>query len=160
MQIEARQSFNLEYPGPPDDALAFVRDPVRGLSGVRFLQDLRADREDLWAVLLVNVPMLGPVDLPLHSRLVPTERGARLEAHPLTDERAWIELNGEAEVSGCQLTYDFRFTAHLDVPSAEKWGGAAFEKMVRAAAERTLSRLARELPEGLARGMGAPKLEP
>ena len=35
------------------------------------------------------------------------------------------------------------------LPEAEGWGGAAFEKMVRSAAERTLTRLAGELPQGI-----------
>lgn len=153
MQIEASQRFTLMYPGPPEAALAFLRDPARALAGVRFLQGLQVDAGDVRAVLLVNVPMLGEIDLPLHSRLRHTPGGAHLDAQPLSGERAWIELHGEGVADGCTLSYDFRFTAHLDVPSAEKWGGAAFEKMVRAAAERTLSRLARELPEGVARGM-------
>ena len=90
MQIEAEQTFTLEFPGTPQEALAFLRDPARSLAHVRFLR------------------------------------------------------------------YAFHFTAHIEMPSAEKWGGAAFEKMVRAAAERTLARLARELPEGMARGYTYP----
>jgi Protein of unknown function (DUF3809) len=155
VQIEASQSFTLEFPGTPAAALAYLQSPARSLAGVRFLRELNADHEGVRAVLLVNVPMLGEIDLPMHSRLVRTPAGARLEAQAVENERAWIELSGEGTAQGTVLSYDFQFTAHLDVPSAEKWGGAAFEKMVRAAAERTLARLARELPEGVARGMTA-----
>ena len=153
MQIEAEQAFTLEFPGTPESALAFLHDPARGLAGIRFLRDLHASGPEVRAVLVVNVPILGEIDLPLHSRLVHTPQGARLEAQSIEDERAWIELSGDGTADGHLLSYHFRFTAHIEMPSAEKWGGAAFEKMVRAAAERTLSRLARELPEGMARGM-------
>ncbi|GGJ80067.1 DUF3809 domain-containing protein [Deinococcus aquiradiocola] len=156
MKIEAEQRFILQHPGTPAEALAFLRDPARSLAGVRFLQDLQVQGRDVRAVLLVNVPMLGEVDLPLHSRVTDTPGGARLDAQALPDERAWIELNGDGQADGSTLTYAFRFTAHLSVPSAEKWGGAAFEKMMRAAAERTLARLARELPEGVTRSLPAP----
>ncbi|WP_407569437.1 DUF3809 domain-containing protein [Deinococcus altitudinis] len=156
MQIEAEQSFTLEFPGTPQEALAFLRDPARSLAGVRFLQGLNVSGPEVRAVLLVNVPMLGETLLPLHSRVVDTPHGAALEARPITGERAWLELNGEATAEGHLLRYAFVFTAHIEMPSAEKWGGAAFEKMVRAAAERTLSRLARELPEGIERAMPQP----
>ena len=153
MRIEAEQAFTLEFPGTPGGALAFLRDPTRSLAGVRFLRGLHVSGPEVRAVLLVNVPMLGEIDLPLHSRLVHTPQGARLEARPVEGERAWIELSGEGLTDGHLLSYHFQFTAHIEIPSAEKWGGAAFEKMVRAAAERTLTRLARELPEGIGRGM-------
>ena len=153
MQIEAEQAFTLEFPGTPGSALAFLRDPARSLAGVRFLRGLHVSGPEVRAVLVVNVPMLGETLLPLHTRLVHTPQGARLEAQPVEGERAWIELNGEGQAEGTLLSYHFRFTAHIEMPSAEKWGGAAFEKMVRSAAERTLARLAQELPEGMARGM-------
>ena len=153
MQIEAEQAFTLEFPGTPESALAFLRGPARSLAGVRFLRDLHVSGPEVRAVLVVNVPMLGEIDLPLHSRLIHTAQGARLEARPVEGERAWIELSGEGTADGQLLSYHFRFTAHIEMPSAEKWGGAAFEKMVRSAAERTLARLARELPEGIGRGM-------
>jgi hypothetical protein len=153
VQIEADQAFTLSFPGTPDAALAFLRSPARELAEVSFLRNLQVAGHDVRAVLVVNVPMLGEIDLPLHSLLVDTPQGARLQAQPMVGERAWIELSGEGTAQGSVLHYQFHFTAHIEMPSAEKWGGAAFEKMVRAAAERTLSRLARELPEGLGRGM-------
>jgi Protein of unknown function (DUF3809) len=153
VQIEADQSFTLSFPGPPEAALTFLRTPARELAEVRFLRDLQVEGHEVRAVLVVNVPMLGEIDLPLHSLLVTTPQGAQLQAQPIVGERAWIELSGEGAAQDSVLHYQFHFTAHIEMPSAEKWGGAAFEKMVRAAAERTLSRLARELPDGIARGM-------
>jgi hypothetical protein len=153
VQIEAEQTFTLAFPGRPQDAVAFLRDPARSLAGVQFLRGLDVSGLQVRAVLLVNVPMLGEIDLPLHSRVVYTPQGAALEAQPIEGERAWIELNGEGRAEDSLLFYAFRFTAHIEMPSAEQWGGAAFEKMVRAAAERTLSRLARELPEGIGQSM-------
>ena len=153
MQIEAEQAFTLEFPGTPGSALAFLRDPARSLAGVRFLRGLHVSGPEVRAVLVVNVPMLGETLLPLHTRLVHTPQGARLEAQPVEGERAWIELSGEGQAEGTLLSYHFRVTAHIEMPSAEKWGGAAFEKMVRAAAGRTLTRLARELPESIGRSL-------
>ncbi|MCD0176839.1 DUF3809 family protein, partial [Deinococcus sp. 14RED07] len=37
MIFDAAQTFTLPYPGPPADALAFVRDPARALGRLRFL---------------------------------------------------------------------------------------------------------------------------
>ncbi|MFC4456446.1 DUF3809 domain-containing protein [Deinococcus sonorensis] len=159
MRIEAEQTFTLPFPGSPEAALAFLRDPARALARVRFLKQLQADAAGVRAVLLVQVPMLGEVDLPLHSSLVQLDGSARLEAQPLTDERAWIELWGDGAVQpgdsagSSALAYHFRFVAHLALPEAEQWGGAAFEKMVQAAARRTLERLTRELPEAIGRSV-------
>lgn len=170
MLIEAEQRFTLTFPGSQAQALAFLRDPARSLSRLTFLQALEVANDEVRALLVVQMPMLGSVDLPLHSRVVPTTQGARLESLPISGERAWIELSGEgsaeadstdtantnitntntASTDTVTLHYDFRFVAHLDAPAAEQWGGAAFEKMVRAAAARTLTRLAQALPAGIA----------
>ena len=151
MLIEAEQRFELTFPGSRAQALAFLRDPARSLSRLTFLQALGVVDGEVRALLVVQMPMLGSVDLPLHSRVVPTPKGARLESLPIPDERAWIELSGEGSADEqATLHYNFRFAAHLDAPAAEQWGGAAFEKMVRAAAARTLTRLAQALPAGIA----------
>ncbi|GGR26091.1 DUF3809 domain-containing protein [Deinococcus ruber] len=162
MLIEAEQVFSLPFPGDQAAALAFLRDPARSLSRLRFLHELTVSTEtpaEVRAVLVVQMPMLGSVTLPLHSRLIVTPGGARLESLPIADERAWIELSGEGSTDsnpgGTTLEYSFHFTAHLEAPSAEQWGGAAFEKMVRAAAARTLTRLAQELPAGISAALPA-----
>ena len=150
MLFEARQAFTLIHPGGEDAALAFVRDAGVSLSRVRFLRDLRADATGVRGELVVPVPLLGEVDLPFFSTLHPTPDGAELQPQPVTGERAWVEVAGQARVSAAgEMAFDFQFRAHLRLPEAEGWGGAAFEKMVRSAAERTLTRLAGELPQGI-----------
>ncbi|KEF33899.1 MULTISPECIES: DUF3809 domain-containing protein [Deinococcus] len=150
MLFEARQAFALTHPDGEDAAFAFVRDAGVSLSRVRFLRGLRADAAGVRGELVVPVPLLGEVDLPFVSSLHPTPDGAELRPQPVTGERAWVEVAGQARVSAAgEMAFDFQFRAHLRLPEAEGWGGAAFEKMVRAAAERTLERLAGELPQGI-----------
>ena len=55
----------------------------------------------------------------------------------------------QARTEGAELHFTFQFRAHLATPDAQGWGGAAFEKMIRAAASRTLDRVARELPSSI-----------
>lgn len=154
MIFEAQRAFALPFPGTVPGALAFVRDPARTLSQVRFLRALHADGEGVRGELLVPVPLLGDVDLPFHSRLSLTPDGAALLPQPLTAERAWVEVAGQAHAEagedGPQLHFSFQFRAHLALPDTGSWGGAAFEKMVRAAAARTLERVSQELPVGIA----------
>lgn len=156
MVIEAGQSFTLTHPGGQSAALAFVRDAGVALSHVRFLRGLRADHQGVTGELVVPVPVLGEVDLPFRSLLTVTPGGATLTPQPVKGERAWVEVAGQAEVDGAgTVTFHFHFRAHLTTPPAEGWGGAAFEKMVRAAAGRTLERVAGELPAGIGAAMGA-----
>lgn len=186
MIIDSAQQFVLEYPGPPAGALAFVRDPARSLSRVRFLRELSAlpDEErgevELRGELIVQLPVLGQVDLPFFSVLQFSEEGASLLPQPLEHERAWVEVRGVAQVhslGGSQagsppdssgstpVSFDFQFRAHLATPqtgdspeagaAGQGWGGAAFSKMVRAAAGRTLQRVASELPGGIHEAMQA-----
>ncbi|MDL2342898.1 DUF3809 domain-containing protein [Deinococcus sp. MIMF12] len=151
MLFEARQAFTLTHPGGHGAALAFVRDAGVSLSRVRFLRGLRGDAAGVHGELVVPVPLLGEVDLPFFSLLQPTPDGAELRPQPVTGERAWVEVAGQARVDAAgEMAFEFQFRAHLRLPEAEGWGGAAFEKMVRSAAERTLERLAGELPQGIA----------
>nr|WP_274704798.1 DUF3809 domain-containing protein [Deinococcus geothermalis] len=152
--IEARQHFTLSHPGGQMAALAFVRNAGVALARVRFLHGLAADTEGVRGELVVPVPVLGEVDLPFQSRLTVTPNGATLTPQPLTGERAWVEVAGEAQVDEVgTVTFHFHFRAHLALPQSEGWGGAAFEKMVRAAAGRTLERVAGELPLGIGAAM-------
>jgi len=156
MQIEAAQTFTLPHPGGQAAALAFVRDAGTALSRVQFLRGLGTGPEGVSGELVVTVPVLGEVDLPFRSRLEETPRGAALIPQPVEGERAWVEVAGEAQVdSAGSVAFHFEFRAHLRLPQAEGWGGAAFEKMVRAAAARTLERVAGELPAGIAAAMAA-----
>lgn len=156
MLIEAHQSFTLAHPGGQEAALAFVRDAGVALARVRFLRNLRADHEGVTGELIVPVPVLGEVDLPFRSLLTVTPGGATLTPQTVTGERAWVEVAGQAEVDERgSVTFHFHFRAHLTTPPAEGWGGVAFEKMVRAAAGRTLERVAGELPAGIWEAMRA-----
>ncbi|PTA67646.1 DUF3809 domain-containing protein [Deinococcus arcticus] len=149
MIVEAAQAFELPWTGTPDAALAFVRDPARTLAHLRFLRALQAGEGRVQGELVVPLPGLGTVDLPFCSVLQVTPDGAELQPQPVTGERAWVEVAGQARVAGAALHFSFAFRAHLQTPDAQGWGGAAFEKMVRAAAGRTLERVARELPAAL-----------
>lgn len=150
MLIEAAQRFELPYSGSRQTALAFVRTPAQALSQLRFIRNLQAQGTEVSGELVVPVAMLGDVDLPFVSEVELTPDGALLRPRPLPQERAWVEVQGQAQVTDSgQLHFEFQFRAHLQVPQAEGWGGAAFEKMVRAAAHRTLGRIAAALPGSL-----------
>ncbi|WP_216328113.1 DUF3809 domain-containing protein [Deinococcus aestuarii] len=156
MVIEAEQRFTLPHPGGREAALAFVRDAGVALSRVRFLRDLVGNAECVTGELVVPVPVLGEVDLPFRSLLSVTPDGAVLVPQSLSGERAWVEVTGQASVDGAGVVaFGFHFRAHLHTPQTEGWGGAAFEKMARAAAARTLERVSGELPAGIGEAMGA-----
>ena len=154
MIAESRETFSLNAANP-ETALAFLHDPARALSKVRFLRELHVSGPEVRGVLTVALPMLGEVTLPFFSVLETNPQGAVLRPQPLDGERAWLEVAGEGTLSGHQLTYLFVFRAHLDTPTAEKWGSAAFEKMVQAAATRTMARVSRELPQAVAAALAA-----
>lgn len=149
MILHAAEEFELLHPDGPEAARAFVRDPALALAKVRFLRGLKAEATGVLGELVVPVPVLGEVDLPFQSDLEHTADGARLIPRLLDHERAWVEVAGVARVQGHQMHFQFDFKAHLALPEAEGWGGAAFEKMVQAAANRTLSRVGQSLPAGM-----------
>lgn len=166
MIIEAGRHFTLQAPGPAADTLAFVRDPARALSRLHFLRGLNVEGNEVRGELLVPLPVLGEADLPFVCVLAHTPDGATLTPRPIEGERAWVEVTGQAQVlEGAQaarsgetvveVAFNFLFRAHLATPDAQGWGGAAFEKMVRAAAGRTLDRVTQELPEGLREALEA-----
>ncbi|GGR61688.1 hypothetical protein GCM10008959_24570 [Deinococcus seoulensis] len=160
MIFDAEQTFTLTFPGDRDAALAFVRDPARALGRLRFLRDLRAGEGGVRGELVVPLPGLGDADLPFHSLLSLTQDGADLIPQALSGERAWVEVAGQARVQDAgpqpELHFAFQFRAHLATPDAQGWGGAAFEKMIRAAASRTLDRVARELPGSIQAALPGP----
>ncbi|AIZ46195.1 hypothetical protein QR90_15770 [Deinococcus radiopugnans] len=166
MIIEAGRHFTLQAPGPAAATLAFVRDPARALSRLHFLRGLNVEGHEVRGELLVPLPVLGEADLPFVCVLAHTPDGATLTPRPIEGERAWVEVTGQAQVlEGAQaarsgetvveVAFNFLFRAHLATPDAQGWGGAAFEKMVRAAAGRTLDRVTQELPEGLREALEA-----
>ncbi len=166
MIIEAGRHFTLQAPGSARDTLAFVRDPMRTLSRLHFLRGLRVDGAGVRGELMVPLPVLGEADLPFLCALAHTPDGATLTPQPIAGERAWVEVTGQAQVlegaqaagsgeTAVEVAFNFLFRAHLATPDVQGWGGAAFEKMVRAAAGRTLDRVTRELPEGLREALEA-----
>jgi len=156
MIFDATQEFTVSYPGPYEDALAFLRDPSRSLRAVRFLRGLTFDGRVVRAELVVTVPMMGEVPVPFESSVIPTPDGAELAPLELSG-RAWAEVKGQGVVTGSEagidLRYRFAFRVHLDVPRAEKWGGVAFEKMFQQAARRTLERIGRDFPDAVRAAM-------
>ncbi|MBB6100105.1 hypothetical protein HNR42_003570 [Deinobacterium chartae] len=149
MQFRAEQRFRVRHPGPSGSALAFLRDPSRSLRDVRFIRDLRFEGGVVRAHLTVDVPMLGEQRLPFESRLEETARGARLVALPLS-ESAWAEVSGEGNLEAGELDYALDVTVHFPLPEPQKWGAAAFQKMVDATARRALARVTAEFPRGVA----------
>lgn len=149
MILESSQSFTLKHPRGFDEALRFVRTPELALSRVRFLTHLTSQDGQLGGQLIVKTPGLGDIHLPFACSLQDEPDGASLLAVSLP-EKNWVAVNGRARVTpDALMTFEFQFTAHVTLPDVPGWGGAAFEKMVRAAAQRTLTRVAEALPRDI-----------
>lgn len=163
MILNSEQEFSLVHPVDQGQALSFVRSPGTSLSQVRFLSDIRVHDDQLRGTLLVKAPGLGEVDLPFVSQMIEIPEGAALRALALPGENAWVAVNGqasveasvEAGVAASVMHFTFQFTAHLTLPDVPGWGGAAFEKMVNAAAQRTLRRVAEALPRDIQAALSA-----
>lgn len=149
MILESSQRFTLKHPHGAEAALQFVRLPERSLARVRFLSNLTSQDAQVSGQLVVKTPGLGDIHLPFTSTLKEERDGATLHALPLS-EKNWVAVNGQATVTpDAVMTFDFQFTAHVTLPDVPGWGGAAFEKMVNAAAQRTLTRVAEALPRDI-----------
>jgi Protein of unknown function (DUF3809) len=155
VKLEVIRTFTIAHPGTVDEAIFYLRDVQKSLARVSFIRDLRVESGDVFADLVVDVPVLGEQRLDFHSRLEPVPNGANLIALP-KQGRAWAEVSGEGRVSpaaqGSSIAYTLRITAHLEMPTAEKWGGRAFEKMARATAEKAIERMTLEFPKGVQAG--------
>lgn len=149
MILETQQQLTLPTRLGPVEALAFVQQPQQVLAHLHFLQDLQVDSGRLSGVLALHVPMVGEVTLPFVSLLQEQPSGAALLPQPLSHERAWLEIAGQAHSAEQSVHYDFTFRAHLQTPSAEQWGAKAFEKMVQASAQRSIARISEALPAAL-----------
>lgn len=152
MIFEAAEHFTLTYPGSEEEARTFLRDPGRSLSAISFLRALRFDGAVVRAELAVSIPMFGELVLPFESEVTPTPRGALLTPRELSG-RAWAEVGGLGEAQAGQLDYRLTFRVQISMPQAEKWGGAAFEKMFQATARKTLERVTQEFPAGVRAAM-------
>jgi hypothetical protein len=156
MKIEASREFLLPFSGSSEAALVFLRDVQRSLSRVRFIDDLRLEGDQVFANLLIDVPVLGEQRLDFCSRLEAHPEGANLIAQPRTG-KAWAEVAGQGrvrqEAGAVQIYYALHIVVHLELPVGEKWGGRAFEKMVQATAKSAVERLTLEFGRGVAAGM-------
>ncbi len=155
MKLEVVRTFTIPHPGTVDQATAYLRDVNKSLSKVSFIRDLRVEGDDIFADLVVDVPVLGEQRLDFHSRLEHVPNGANLIALP-KEGRAWAEVSGEGRITaatnGSSIAYTLSITAHLEMPTAEKWGGRAFEKMARATASSAIERMTLEFPKGVKAG--------
>jgi carbon monoxide dehydrogenase subunit G len=155
VKLEVTRSFTIPHPGTVDEATAYLCDVNKSLSRVSFIRDLRVEGDQVFADLVVDVPVLGEQRLDFHSQLEPVANGANLIALP-KQGRAWAEVSGEGRVTpnmpGSSIAYTLRITAHLEMPAAEKWGGRAFEKMARATASSAIERMTLEFPKGVMDG--------
>ncbi|WP_135227629.1 DUF3809 domain-containing protein [Deinococcus fonticola] len=157
MILESAQTFTLKHPRGFDEALRFVRSPEVSLARVRFLSDLTNRDGQVGGHLTVKTPGLGDIYLPFASQLQQEPDGASLQALTLPD-RNWVAVDGRASViPTADMTFRFHFTAHVTLPDVPGWGSAAFEKMVSAAAQRTLMRVAEALPRDLEAALPTPE---
>ncbi len=158
MNIEVSREFTIPHPGSKDEAIAFVRDVERSLSRVSFIKNLRLEGADVAADLAVDVPFLGQQLLDFRSRLEPHPDGADLIGLERSG-RAWAKVSGQGRATlsehGSSILYRLQIVVFVALPSSEKWGGKAFEKMAQATATKSVERMTLEFPRGVAAGIAA-----
>jgi Protein of unknown function (DUF3809) len=155
MIIEVEREFRLEYPSTLEQAVLYLQDVSKSLANVSFIKNLRFEPPHVYADLTVDVPVLGEQHLDFHSVLELHALGANLIAQP-RQGRAWAAVAGQGTVEANQtieILYVLQITVHLELPSAEKWGGRAFEKMAQATAKTAIERMTKEFGLGVQRGM-------
>ena len=156
MQINVQRQFTILHPSSPLEAIQYVRDVQQSLSRVSFIKNLRLEGQVVTADLAVDVPFLGQQLLDFQSRLEPHPDGASLIGLEKSG-RAWAMVGGQARVSpalqGSSIEYALSIAVFIALPSSEKWGGKAFEKMAQATAEKAIERLTLEFPRGVAAGI-------
>jgi hypothetical protein len=155
MIIEVERNFRLEYPGTFEQAVLYLQDVSKSLAGVSFIENLRFESPNVYADLIVDVPVLGRQHLDFYSILEFHALGANLIAQP-RQGRAWAAVAGQGTVEVNQrieILYALQITVHLELPSAEKWGGRAFEKMAQATAKTAIERMTKEFGLGVQRTM-------
>ena len=156
MQINVQRQFTIVHPSTVLEAVTYVHDVEKSLSHVSFIKNLRLEGQLVTADLAVDVPFLGQQLLDFKSRLEPHPDGASLIGLEKSG-RAWAMVGGQARVSsappGSSIEYALEITVFIALPSSEKWGGKAFEKMAQATAEKAIERLTLEFPRGVAAGI-------
>lgn len=155
MNIEVSKDFTLEYPNSLEQATSYLCDVQKSLAHVRFIRGLRVMEQNIYADLIVDVPILGEQRLDFHSILEPHATGANLIAQP-RQGRAWAAVSGQGRAiqnGKVEIHYALQITIHLELPSTDKWGSRAFEKMVQATAKSAVERMTREFGQGVQMGM-------
>jgi len=129
------KSFQLQLPQPPEHLLQ----PERVFAHEPF-GELKRKGMELGGNLHADIPLLGEIQFPFHSR-IHLEGRVRLEALPLVPAPAfWAELSGSAEVIPGGIHYQLHLRIHASLPEGEKWGGKALKRMAELAFERVVSR--------------------
>lgn len=154
--LSHQQHFEIPYPHGQEAALAYLRNPAQSLRYVRFIANLQQDvGQTVRANLRVMVPVLGEQLLPFSSQIRLTPNGAELIADTL-NHKAWAEVSGLGQYQDQALHYQLSVRVHLWLPSSNKWGVAAFERMVEATSQKALQRVAQDFPAGILRSISAP----
>ena len=160
MKISHKIAFEFDLALEQEQSITFVRDVVTSLDKASFIEDLYVFNEEslghdyVRANIPINAAMFGQHKLGFQSLLVPTPKGARLQALPFeTPKTGWAEVAGEAEVAplpqGSKVLYHFDITIYLTLPKPEKWGGRALMKMIEYTAQQMLERIAAEFPKAV-----------
>lgn len=160
MQLHHAINFDFDLALDSQAAIAFVRDVAQSLATATFIENLRVVPEEwlehdlVQASIPINAAMFGQHHLSFQSLLIPTPKGARLQALPFDEpKRGWAEVAGTAEVRplphGASVQYDFDVTIHLQLPPAERWGGKALLKMVEYTANRVLETVVADFPRAI-----------
>ncbi len=156
MIIEVSKDFILEYPDSLEQAVLYLTDVKKSLAHVSFIENLRLEQNHIFADLVVDVPVLGSQCLDFDSILEPHATGANLVAQK-REGRAWAAVSGQGRAvqtnNQTQIHYALQIAVYLELPSTDKWGGRAFEKMAQATAKTAIERLTREFGHGVSQGM-------
>jgi hypothetical protein len=156
VNIETIKNFVLEYPNSLEAAVLYLCDVQKSLAQVPFIKNLRLEQHHVYADLVVEVPVLGQQRLDFHSILEPHSTGANLIAQALQG-KAWAEVSGQGQAiqteQRVEIHYALQIIVHLELPTADKWGGRAFEKMAQATAKTAIERMTKEFGQGVLKGM-------
>lgn len=161
MKLNHTINFDFRLALDSQAAIAFVRDVEQSLATASFIENLRVVPEELLehdliqASIPINAAMFGQHNLSFQSLLIPTLKGARLQALPFdTPKAGWAEVAGEAVVrplpeNNSSVHYTFEVTIHLQLPTPERWGGQALLKMVKYTANRVLETVVADFPKAI-----------
>lgn len=155
MKLEFKEDFEIPVSISTPEAIAYLQNPSKSLRHVHFIRDLKQTETHITATLAFVVPMLGEFRFPFTSTLTRTETGAHLQPQPQQppSTTSWAEVGGNGSAQEGKLHYRLEVVIHIHMPTAEKWGGLAFEKMARATAQKNLEKVIQEFPQGILDGL-------